>query len=282
MKTTIRSLLVLLILIFFQSRINGQDFKTLDDKSGLSAITQNSGIEKPVTIRIIYDNYVKADGLLSDWGYSVVIEGLDKGILFDTGTKPDIFESNWKKMNLDAGSIDFLVLSHEHNDHTDGIPAFVKMKKGIPVVIPHSFSSKFKTKMVEYGLEPLLVSGPVKICENLYSSGEFSGSVPEQALVLNTRKGLVVMTGCSHPGIIEMLRKIKTDFNKDLYMVFGGFHLLQKSEKEMEEIISGMKTIGVQKCGATHCTGESQIKMFRDSFGSNFVELGVGNTIVIN
>ena len=135
--------------------------------------------------------------------------------------------------------------------------------------------------MTGYNLEPLLVRKPAKICENLFTSGEFDYQIPEQALVLNTKQGLIVMTGCSHPGIVEMLKEIKSTFNKNIYMVFGGFHLLQKSDKEMETIISEMKALGVVKCGATHCTGEKQIKMFREAFGENYFELGVGNTIMI-
>jgi 7,8-dihydropterin-6-yl-methyl-4-(beta-D-ribofuranosyl)aminobenzene 5'-phosphate synthase len=269
-----------LVLIFLTVQIQGQDYKFLNRP--LEGITSNNGIEKPVKISVIYDNYVKVNGLQSDWGYSVVIEGLDKTILFDTGTKPEIFESNFNKMGIDAKKIDFLVLSHEHGDHTGGIPAFIKMKTGIPVIIPVSFSDSFKKKMVGFGLEPLLVKEPAKICENLYTSGEFAYRIPEQALVLNTKKGLVVITGCSHPGIIEMLKVIESSFGKNIYIVFGGFHLLEKNEKEMNSIISEMKALGVVKCGATHCTGDKQIKMFKDSFGENYFELGVGNTIVID
>jgi 7,8-dihydropterin-6-yl-methyl-4-(beta-D-ribofuranosyl)aminobenzene 5'-phosphate synthase len=65
-------------------------------------------------------------------------------------------------------------------------------------------------------------------------------------------------------------------------MVFGGFHLMEKSEEEMDVIISGMKALGIVKCGATHCTGDEQIKMFRDAFGENYFDLGTGNIIVIN
>jgi 7,8-dihydropterin-6-yl-methyl-4-(beta-D-ribofuranosyl)aminobenzene 5'-phosphate synthase len=274
-------LLTALVLLFLQSQVRGQDFKCLNDTAGLSWVSINNGIEKPVIIEVVYDNYVKVDGLKSDWGYSIVIEGLDKIILFDAGAKPDIFESNFRKMNLDASAVNFLVLSHEHGDHTGGIPGFIRMKKDIPVIIPQSFSDAFKRKMVESGLEPQLVSKPVMICKNLYSSGEFSKPVPEQALVLNTKQGLVVMTGCSHPGIIEMLKEIKSAFKKDIYMVFGGFHLLNKSDKEMESIIAEMKALGVIKCGATHCTGGKQIKMIREAFGDNFFELGVGNTFEI-
>jgi 7,8-dihydropterin-6-yl-methyl-4-(beta-D-ribofuranosyl)aminobenzene 5'-phosphate synthase len=278
MKLKVPSL-IFLVLCSLTIQSEAQDYKFLKDP--VAGITAINGIEKPVTVKVIYDNYVKTNGLQSDWGYSVVIEGLDKNILFDTGANPEIFGANFKKMGINAEEIDYLVLSHEHGDHTEGIPAFVKMKTGIPVIIPHSFTDPFKKKMKDYGLEPLLVSGPAKICDNLFTSGEFDFQIAEQSLILNTKKGLVVMTGCSHPGIVEMLKEIKTSFNKNIYMVFGGFHLLEKSDKETDTIISVMKSLGVVKCGATHCTGKKQIQLFKDAFGENYFELGVGNTITI-
>jgi len=281
MKTE-KILSVLILILLLQAQACGQDYPYLSNQEGLSSLTSSDGIVKPVTVRVIYDNYARVDSLTADWGYSIVIEGLEKTILFDTGTKPDIFASNFRKMGLDASAIDFLVLSHEHGDHTGGISSFVKMKTDIPVIIPHSFTMAFKKKMDSQGLKPLLVKEPAMICEDLYTSGEFDFPLAEQALVLDTKQGLVVMTGCSHPGIVEMLNEIKSSFNKNIYMVFGGFHLMEKSEEEMDVIISGMKALGVVKCGATHCTGDGQIKMFRDAFGENYFELGVGNTIVIN
>lgn len=281
MKTS-KFLAITLVILSLQAHVLGQGFKFLKDPDGLRGISAINGIDNPVNIKVVYDNYVKVGGLKSDWGYSIVIEGLDKVILFDTGADPDIFESNFIKMGIKPEKIDFLILSHEHDDHTAGIPAFVKLHKDIPVIIPCSFSESFKKKLVEFGLEPLLVKEPVKLCTNLYSSGEFSGPIPEQALILNTKQGLVVMTGCSHPGIVEMLKEIKSTFNKDIYMVFGGFHLLEKSDNEMNKIIDDIKALGVVKCGATHCTGVKQTKMIKEAFGSNFFELGVGNNIVLN
>jgi 7,8-dihydropterin-6-yl-methyl-4-(beta-D-ribofuranosyl)aminobenzene 5'-phosphate synthase len=275
----IKILSFLFVLISLQSEC--QNFKYLDSGEGITGITATNGIDKPVTVKVIYDNYVRIAGFKADWGYSVEIEGLDKNVLFDTGANPEIFASNFKAMNLDAGKIDILVLSHEHGDHTGGIPAFIKMRSNIPVIIPYSFSDSFKNKMLSYGLEPMLVRKPARICENLYTSGEFDYKIPEQALVLNTRKGLVVMTGCSHPGIIEMLEKIRLTFNKDIYMVFGGFHTLESTEKEMNSIIARMKAIGVVKCGATHCTGDKQIEMIKKSFGEDYMEMGAGNILVI-
>ncbi len=279
---TSKFLAATLVVLSFQAHVLGQDFIVLKDPEGLRGISALNGIDKPVNIKVVYDNYNKVDGLKADWGYSIVIEGLEKVILFDTGANPDIFESNFKIMGINPGKIDFMILSHEHGDHTAGIPAFAKLLKDIPIIIPYSFSESFKKKLVVSGLEPQLVKEPVRLCTNLYSSGEFSGPIPEQALVLNTKQGLVVMTGCSHPGIVEMLKEIKLKFNKNIFMVFGGFHLLEKSDDEMNKIINDMKALGVVKCGATHCTGVKQTQMIKEAFGSNFFELGVGNNIVIN
>ncbi len=262
--------------------ITGQEYKVMQDPEGLKGIQSDSGIEKPVTIRVIYDNYPKVEGLKTGWGFSIALEGLEKYVIFDTGADQKIFENNFRKMGLNVKKTDIVVLSHEHGDHTEGLPFIARNTKGIPVLFPYSFSDQFKKEVRASGLEPLLIKDPVRICSGLYSSGEFSGPIPEQCLVMDTKNGLVVMTGCSHPGIIEMLKEIKAKFGKNIYLVSGGFHLLEKSEQEMQKIIQEMKSLGVVKCGATHCTGKKQIEMIRDAYGINFVELGVGNTIVIN
>lgn len=269
-------------LIVLQLNGCGQDYPYLENSGSLSAVKPGSGIVSPVRVTVIYDNYVHTEGMTSDWGYSVEIEGLDKTVLFDTGTKPEIFRSNFLKTGLDPDSIDLLAFSHEHTDHVGGLPAFSAMKTGIPVIIPHSFSRSVISSMAKAGYKPLLVGDAAMICDNLYTSGEFDFQIAEQCLVLDTREGLVVMTGCAHPGIVRMLREIKQSFNKDIIAVFGGFHLMDKSKSEMEEIISEMKSLGVFRCGATHCTGDMQIGMFREAFGENYFELGVGNKIVFN
>ena len=281
MKTK-RFFSLLAIILFLGIQCTGQDYTYLGNQEPLRGISDTSGIKSPVTVKVIYDNYSRSKDMLADWGFSIVIQGLDKEILFDTGTKPEIFESNFKKSGIDASKIDLLLFSHEHGDHIGGISSFVKMKTGIPVIFPHSFSGEFKQNMEKLGLKPILVKDPAMICSHLYTSGEFDFQIAEQALVLDTKKGLVVITGCAHPGIIDMLKVIKAKFNKNIYMVLGGFHLLNKTNKEMDAIISEMKSMGIVKCGATHCTGEKQIKMFREAFGENYFELGAGNTIVIN
>lgn len=278
MKTT-RFFVILFSLFLLNSLLQGQVYEKLEDYNGVKTVTSVSGISSPVSVHVIYDNYVSRKGTKADWGFSVFIEGFDKGILFDTGTRPEIFELNLNHIGIDPSAIDLLVLSHEHYDHTGGISSLMKMKTDIPVLMPVSFSAGFKQQMVSLGLKPVMVNAPSMICQYLYTSGEFEFQIPEEALILDTKKGLVVLTGCAHPGIINMLRKIRNDFSKNIYMVCGGFHLMNKTDEEVNTIIYDMKNLGVVKCGATHCTGEKQIKMFRVAFGENFVELGTGNKI---
>jgi 7,8-dihydropterin-6-yl-methyl-4-(beta-D-ribofuranosyl)aminobenzene 5'-phosphate synthase len=279
---TIRLYSILFMLILIGIELSGQKYEKLGYSEGLKKISSESGISSPVTFNVIYDNYVAKQGTIADWGFSVLIVGLDKKVLFDTGTKPEIFESNLHNLGIDPSGINMLVLSHGHEDHTGGISSLVKMKTGIPVLMPNSFSARFKQRMDVLGLKPVMIEAPYLICPNLYTSGEFDYEIPEEALVIDTKKGLVVLTGCAHPGIIDMLTKIKNDFGKNIFMVCGGFHLMDKSDEEMKTIISEMKNLGVVKCGATHCTGEKQIKLFKDAFDENYVELGTGNKIVIN
>ena len=158
------------------------------------------GIESAVTATIIYDNYVHSEGTSADWGYSILIERTGKTILFDTGTKPGIFRQNFEKLNLDAEAVDEVFISHEHGDHFGGLHEFLSMNGEVKVVVPNTFSGRFIQEYTSEcnGIE--LIEAPVEICENLYSSGVLGKSIPEQALVLNTANGLIVMTGCSHPG----------------------------------------------------------------------------------
>jgi len=127
----------------------------------------------------------------------------------------------------------------------------------------------------------IAVSKPIEICQGVYSTGEMGQEIKEQSLILDTPKGLIIVTGCSHQGIVNILEKAKKILDKDIYMVFGGFHLMRHSDEQVEEIISVFKKLGVQKCGATHCTGDRQIELFKKAYGDNYVPIGTGNILTI-
>ena len=274
MKKQVNLIILITLLVISQIlSIQGSAFCNNPEKESLS-IT-----EEGIKVSIIYDNYDFKEGMKSDWGFSCLIEGTEKTILFDTGAKPNVFKQNFDVLNIDAQKIDYVVISHDHFDHTGGLSTFLEMNSDVSVYIIESFSKKSKNIIEENGSKIVYEPEIKEICKNVYLSGTLGEKIEEQSLAINTPNGLVVITGCSHPGIIEILKHFKSSLNKDIYMVFGGFHLMRKNDAEIAQIINEMKELGVQKCGATHCTGNKQIELFKDAFGDNYVPMGVGNTI---
>jgi 7,8-dihydropterin-6-yl-methyl-4-(beta-D-ribofuranosyl)aminobenzene 5'-phosphate synthase len=125
------------------------------------------------------------------------------------------------------------------------------------------------------------VDKPVEICTDVYSTGEMGIQIKEQSLILNTKKGLIIVTGCSHQGIVEILEQAKKLFDRPIYLVFGGFHLGGMPDAKVEKIIQSFMEHGVEKCGATHCTGDRPIELFKNAFGENYVPMGTGRILEI-
>lgn len=236
---------------------------------------------RPVTLTVLYDNYPFGEGLTTDWGFSALIEGTEKTILFDTGTKPAILLQNLKALAVEAKAVDLVAFSHFHGDHTGGLLEFLKLNGQVTVYTPSSFSDKFLDEVRRAGAEVKRTNEAVEICRGVRYLGETGSQIPEQALVISTPEGLAVVTGCAHPGIVDMLKKARRDSGRDIALVLGGFHLLDKSEGELRAIVGEFKALGVRKVGATHCTGDKAIALFKEAYGENFVPLGVGRKIVI-
>ena len=235
---------------------------------------------KKINVTILYDNYIHTEGTKSDWGYSCLIEGTEKTILFDAGTKGDILMHNIRKLNVNPEKVDLVVISHEHGDHTGGLPAFFKENNDVAVYHPVSFSDEFVRMVNKAGAKSIPVDKPLKLCEGVYSTGEMRGGpIEEQSLILETNQGLVVITGCSHQGIVNLVKKTRTMSDQKIHIVFGGFHLFEHSDNAVNGIITQFKELGVVKCGATHCTGDRQIGLFEQAYGSNFVKIGVGRVL---
>jgi len=99
--------------------------------------------------------------------------------------------------------------------------------------------------------------------------------------VLDTDKGLTIVTGCAHPGIINIVKRVKETMKKDIYLVMGGFHLLDEPVKKIEGVINELKTLGVRYVGPSHCTGEDAEKIFKEAYQENFIDIKVGKTIEV-
>ncbi len=237
--------------------------------------------EKDITLSIVYNNVIYDKNLTAAWGFSCLVEGLEKNILFDTGGDGNILLSNMKKLKVNAQDINIVVLSHIHGDHTGGLWDVLEENNQIIVYLPFSFPESLKNRAYKMCKGVISVDKPAEICKEVWSTGELGTWIKEQSLVINTRKGLVIISGCAHPGIVNIVKFVKSYFHKDVYLVMGGFHLTAYNDKQIEAIIKDLKELKVEKVGPSHCTGERAVELFRQSWGKNFCELGCGAKIKI-
>jgi 7,8-dihydropterin-6-yl-methyl-4-(beta-D-ribofuranosyl)aminobenzene 5'-phosphate synthase len=247
----------------------------------LSAEKSSGRQKQEISITILYDNYVSAKGLKSDWGFSCFLTGTEKNILFDTGTKGQLLLENIDKLNINPKDVEIIVISHNHGDHTGGLLAFLEKNSNVLIYLPPSCSAGFIQEVKGTGAKVLVLDAPAEICKSIYLTGPMGEQIIEQSMILNTSVGTVVITGCAHPGIVDIVRKSKAIVPRDIYLVLGGFHLRQKSETELEQIINEFRKLGVKKVGPTHCTGDRAIRMFKEAYGPDFEQMGVGRKLKI-
>jgi 7,8-dihydropterin-6-yl-methyl-4-(beta-D-ribofuranosyl)aminobenzene 5'-phosphate synthase len=231
----------------------------------------------------VYDNNPLKPGLQTAWGFSCLVETGKTQVLFDTGGEGKILLANLQTLGIDPAEIDLMVLSHIHYDHTGGMADFLKKNSQLKVYVPASFPEKIIEDIKATGATPATVSASVELQPNIFTLGEIGGAVPEQSLAVRTPKGMVIITGCAHPGILTVLHRAKSIFPDDqLYLVIGGFHLVNANKKQISEIIDGFKTLGVQKAAPCHCSGDETRRMFSEAYQNDFYEIGVGGIIDID
>ncbi|HIC94865.1 MAG TPA: MBL fold metallo-hydrolase [Anaerolineae bacterium] len=223
-------------------------------------------------LAVVYDNRSLHRELSPAWGFSCLV-GDD--ILFDTGGDGPRLLANMAQMELDVGRIKSLVLSHAHGDHTSGLGAILAINKDVTVYLPISFPASFKAQ-VRVRARVVEVRGPMEIAEGVYTTGEMGSGIREQALAVRTAQGLVVVTGCAHPGIVGMVRRARQIAGDDVYLVMGGFHLGGLRGKELRDIIAEFRRLGVRKVAPCHCTGKRARQMFAAEYGEDFIRAGVG------
>jgi len=221
-------------------------------------------------ITVLTENNSRIDNyLLAEPGLSLLIEVDNKKILFDTGYS-DVFLKNAKTLKIDLSDITDIVISHGHNDHTRGLQFLNLENKKIKFTAhPNIFDTKVDEDKIHYGCpiskEALkkkyvlnLTQNPYWISENLCFLGEIennkSSDIDDSALVYKAEKGLFIITGCSHSGIINILKYAQkvTGINH-IYGIFGGFHLLCKNNIEIEKIAQVFKDEQIQYLAPCHC-----------------------------
>jgi 7,8-dihydropterin-6-yl-methyl-4-(beta-D-ribofuranosyl)aminobenzene 5'-phosphate synthase len=231
-----------------------------------------------LTITIIYDNNIYDERLKSAWGFSALVEYRDHTLLFDTGGDGPSLMENMRILGIDPTHIKSVVLSHAHGDHTGGLSALLEYGVRPIVYLPPSFPAAFKNQVAKI-TEMIEVSPGLSIAQGMFTTGEMGSGIPEQALVILTNRGLVIVTGCAHPGIVAIVEQARGMFAEPVRLVLGGFHLGSKSEAGIDAILKDFRRIGIEQVAPCHCTGERAIAMFAKKYGENFIKTGVGKII---
>ena len=237
---------------------------------------KEKGEIQEIVLTSVFDNYQINSELKTGWGFATVIKTPEEILLFDTGGSADILLFNMATMQIAPQSIDKVIISHVHGDHVGGLEGFLDKNNQVTVFIPASFPHSTRNMITSKGAQFVDVSGPQKISDGIFSTGELYGPPKEQSLVMHTHKGLIVMTGCSHPGIVGIVKRAKEIFPQaKVYLTVGGFH------HPPVEVVKGLRELGVEKVAPSHCTGDHVIDAFRREYKQDFIKYGVGKIIEI-
>ncbi len=228
-----------------------------------------------VSLTIVYDNNAYDPRLQTAWGFACWVQYGETRLLFDTGGNGAMLLSNLSTLGFDAQDTDVVVLSHIHGDHTGGMGMLLGTGVRPDVYVPRTFPTRYKDQLREL-VTVHEVGDPEQILPGIYTTGKMGLNVPEQGLILKTRQGLVVITGCAHPGIVSMVRRAKDVGQDDIYLVLGGFHLGGASPATVRQICEAFREVGVQNVAPCHCTGERAMGIFATEFGDHYLTAGVG------
>lgn len=245
--------------------------------------------------------------------------------LLDVGKSPEVLTHNMKGLGVAPESIDFLVLSHCHYDHTGGVARLVAStgRKNFPVVAhPALFRPHFRADPVlssigvqtgdereaieAAGGKLFLSSGPFPLAPGLTTLGEIpritdfegpgnafltleSGKAVTDALPDDTGiaalvrgRGAVLVSGCSHSGIVNMLKRVSELYpGEPVEGVVGGLHLTGAPEEKMEKTLKGLREAAPKWVAAGHCTGFPMMCRLADALGDAFHPLSVGKRIMV-
>jgi len=214
-------------------------------------------------VKVLFDN--DFDG----WGLSLLI---NQRILFDTGENASSLRHAAAHLGLKPSRLESVVLSHDHWDHVGGLEYIVKKNKKIKIYICPAFDSSFKNRLSALSKKVIKADNFLRVFSSIYTTGQLTGfykekTIAEQALILQTDKGFSVVTGCAHPGIIKILKRVKSQLSlPEFYAVIGGFHLKNESYEQAQKIVEEFQRFKVRHVVPLHCTGSEAVKAFQDVY----------------
>ncbi|WP_024510776.1 MBL fold metallo-hydrolase [Bradyrhizobium sp. ARR65] len=265
-------------------------------------------------ITILYDAFGTDATMTKDWGFSALVEIAGKRILFDTGDNAEIFAANVNAKGVDLTKLDFVVLSHRHSDHMAGLSHVLSVNPTVKIYAPKegfgiygsSLPSSFYRKdeslppdMRYYGGKPPevmkfgsawpdahfeLIDQTTEIAPGitllaLVSDAPGTKELKELSLAVNTSDGMILVVGCSHPGI-ERIVEAAAAINPKIHLIVGGFHLVVAPDDVIAKVVDALKErFKVETIAPGHCTGEPTFAALKKAFGKNYLYAGLGTSI---
>lgn len=265
-------------------------------------------------ITVLYDAFGKDPALQKDWGYAALVEYGGKRILFDTGNNPDVLEQNAKAKRVDLSKLDFVVMSHRHGDHMGGLSYLLRVNPSVKIYAPKGGFGVYGADLPStfYRKDPALPpeqryydGAPPEVMrfgsawpganfELVEKNAEITPDIHlialvsdkpgtlelrELSLAINTPDGMVIVVGCSHPGVDRIIAAAAT-INPHIHLIAGGFHLVVTSDAEIEKVVAILHdTYKVEYVAPGHCTGEPAFTALKKAFGERYLYAGLGTTV---
>jgi len=243
----------------------------------VSAVTNHALIIlEPVSyakVTVLVDNNPFKEGMSTAWGISMYVETSSDELLFDAGPDPKLLTKNAEKLGVSLEDLNAVFISHGHGDHVGGLEALVGKK--LTVYIPTDKALAEYVRSLRFKV--IVLNETTVISRGFISTGPMYGPPYEQALGIYVKDlGLIVLTGCSHPGVENIVRYLHNVTGLKIYAVIGGFHLIGANERRLEEVKKVFEELNVTKVYPIHCTGDSARKYFKEELGNRYGDGGVG------
>lgn len=232
-------------------------------------------------LTIIYDNQAGEPEFGAAWGFGCVVTGYERTVLFDTGGSGELLMENLARADIAPEAVDAVVISHNHWDHAGGLDRFLTRNPAVVLYPPGPVSRARRAKIEDAGGRVEYTRKSSQVCYGVWTTPLLGGLLKEQALCLSTEAGLVIITGCAHPGLLRIVAAAAEVTGQTPSAIVGGFHLKDATEDQIARVTKGLKDSGVSRAGPCHCTGDRGRQMMSEAFGQDFVNVGVGRCLTI-